>query len=162
MRIPYVAGVYCLKALNSKLIYIGSSKSLGIRRNVHKSQLKNQDKKRGCSRMIEAHLAGDQIEFEVVEICENFLEREQYWLDFYRKQDVYNIINRFDADRNGSQVSDEFRDKMSSAMKKNWENPEYRKLKIEQNRPTMFKKSVKNVDVLPDEIAKELSVQNRS
>lgn len=152
MKIPYKPGVYCLKALNSKIIYIGSSKSLGIRRNVHKSQLKNLDRNRGCSRMINAHLSGDQVVFEVLEICDNFLEREQYWIEFYKGQNVYSLINKFDADRKDSRVSDEFREKMSSEMKRRWKDPSYRATKLKQNKATQFKPELRTVRELPDGI----------
>src|SRR5271169_1798005 len=101
MKVPYLPGVYCLKAVNSKLIYIGSSHSLGIRRNLHMQCMRNNDRDRGCSAMIDAKIAGDLVVFEVIEVCSEYLDREQYWIDFYKHQDTYSLVNTFNANRQG-------------------------------------------------------------
>lgn len=88
--------------------------------------------------MISASIAGDEIVFEVIEYCDNYLEREQYWIDFYKQQDSYSIVNQFDADRNGSSVTDAFRGTMSKVLQERWQDENYRSTTIERLKPTMF------------------------
>lgn len=126
MAIPNKPGVYLLKALNNKLLYIGSTNSLQNRRTSHMSSIKKGNAQKGCSRMIEAYYAGDFVTFEVIEICDNYVEREQYWLDFWRSEGTYQVINQFDADRRNSPSTDEFRAKMSEIRKTRWRDPVYR------------------------------------
>lgn len=138
MKTPYLSGVYCLKAVNSKLIYIGSTNSLGKRKTVHMYNIRRYATEKGCKSIMDAYYAGDFIEFEVIEICDNYTEREQYWIEFYRKQDTYKLVNQFDAERQNSRIKDSFREKMSQVLKERWKNPEYRKIKTGQNRKTQF------------------------
>ena len=116
-----ITGVYCIKSLDYKLVYIGSSKDIKHRFSTHKYAIKKKDSKRGIIRLFESK----QIILEILEITENLLEREQYWIDFYKNQTVWEIINEFDANRNNSTVSDNFRKKMSVIRKEKWKNKEY-------------------------------------
>lgn len=137
-HVPEQPGVYALKAMNTKLIYIGSSKQLQTRRTIHKSNLKHGKKDHGCDALMEAYDAGDQLEFEVLELCDNYAEREQYWLDFYKQQDIYRVVNVFDACRDGSSVPDAFRLKMSELRKEKWKDPVYRAATVARLKQTSF------------------------
>ncbi len=138
IKIPHSAGVYCLKALNSKLIYIGSTKNLARRKAVHLYSIKKNLIDKGCKPMIDAYHNGDYVNFEVIEICDNYLEREQYWLDHYKNEGTNKVVNAFDADRNGSLVSSEFRDKMSDIRKNKWKDENYREKALGKMKATMF------------------------
>lgn len=131
------SGVYCLKTLNTKLIYIGSSKGLSKRKALHKSAIKKGDKKRS-SKIIDAVSQGDIYSFEIIELCENLLEREQYWINFYKSQNVYELVNEFDADRNGSDCSQSFKNKMSKIREEKWKDDEYREQMLPKLVKTQF------------------------
>lgn len=88
--------------------------------------------------MIEASVSGDEVVFEVIEYCNNYIDREQYWIDFYKQQDSYKLVNQFDAERTGTSVTDSFRATMGNVLKKRWENSDYRNSTIEKLKPTMF------------------------
>lgn len=138
MTIPKKPGVYALKALDSKLIYIGSSKALQTRRTVHMSNIRHSRIDKGCRLMIDAYHAGDYITFEVLELCDNYVDREQHWLDLYKADNTYTLINQFDADRNNSSTTEDFREKMSTIRKKRWEDPVYRDYILERGKGTRF------------------------
>lgn len=138
MKVPYLPGVYCMKAVNSKLIYIGSSNNIGKRKIVHMYHIRHYKTEKGCKEIMDAYHSGDYVEFEVIELCNNYLEREQYWLDFYKGQDHYKLINQFDAIRGGSKSTNDFKLKMSEVMKDRWLNPEYRKTMSEKLKKTQL------------------------
>lgn len=135
---PQTSGVYCLKALDNKLIYIGSTNNLRKRKNVHLSQIKLNNRNKGCIPMIDAYHSGDFVIFEVIELCGNYLEREQYWIDFYSKQDTFKVVNQFGADRNNSSSTEEFKSKMSNILKERWKNPDYREKTLLNFKNTQF------------------------
>lgn len=127
-----ISGVYSLKALNKKLIYIGSTQDLTHRKATHMYAIRISDKSRGCAAMIEASEEGDFVEFETLEITEDLFSREQYWIDFYKNQDVYELINRFDADRVGGKANDVFKNKLSEVRRNKWKEEEYRNNTVER------------------------------
>ena len=63
--------------------------------------------------MIKAEDEGDKVIFKIIEFCDNLLEREQYWINYYIKTE-YEVVNVFSADRNNSIIKDSFRDKFPS------------------------------------------------
>lgn len=132
----FISGVYCIKTLDTKLIYIGSSKNIHQRIALHKSAFKKKDLRRGTTAFFDS--PKEKIVFSLLEECPNYLEREQYWIDFYRNQDVYRIVNVFDADRCNSTCSKEFKDKMSQIRKEKWKDPTYRENTLKKILPTMF------------------------
>jgi hypothetical protein len=148
MKIPQAPGVYCLKAMDSKLIYIGSTNNLYKRKSVHLSQIKMSNVEKGCKSMIDAYNSGDFVIFELIELCDNYLEREQYWLDFYKGQDTYELVNRFDADRNNSSTTQHFRDRMSQVLTKRWEDPVYKVAQLKAGEDTRFTPERLNKPVL--------------
>lgn len=163
MKIPNQSGVYALKALDSKLIYIGSSKNLRIRKNLHFSSFNKRDRDRYC-KIIELIKENENIIFEIIELCENHLEREQYWIDFYRQQDTFKLVNVFDADRSGSSITEEFRQKMSNIRKEKWKDRAYReatlkKIKETQFTPERLNKPVHRININTGEIITYLSAK---
>lgn len=121
----YQPGIYCLKADKEKLIYIGSSKNMGIRRNLHKSHIKKRDRVRGCIQMIEAVERGNNISFEVIEFTSDLINKEQYYINLFRNTDQgFIIVNTFDAERDNSGIQNSFRNKMSIAK---GAHPDYKK-----------------------------------
>lgn len=138
MKIPHKPGVYCLKAHNSKLIYIGSSKNVGRRKNIHMYSIRKNLIDKGCKAIIDAYFLGDYVSFEVIELCENYLDREQFWLEFYTNQNEFSLINVFDADRNNSKVPNGFREKMSAIRTEKWKDPKYRNTMLDKISKTHF------------------------
>lgn len=138
MTIPEKSGVYAVKALDSKLIYIGSTKQLRTRRNGHMSNIRLKKIDRGCKPIIDAYHLGDFVTFEVLELCDNYLEREQHWMDLYKADKTYTLINQFDADRNGSYTTPEFREKMSQIRRDKWKDPLYRASILVKGEATRF------------------------
>lgn len=136
MKVPHRAGVYCLKAHNSRLIYIGSTNNLARRQAVHLYQIRKNDRKKGCITMIEAFINGDYVNFEVIEICDNYLEREQHWINIYKLDNSFKLVNQFDANREGGKSTQEFKEKQSEARRKLWQKPEYREKMLEKFKGT--------------------------
>lgn len=144
MSVPQQPGVYLLRASKTKIIYIGSTNNLSKRRAVHMYSIKNNLINIGCKPMIDAYFLGDYVSFEVIEICNNYLEREQYWLNFYKNDVTYKVINVFDADRNKSTIPKAFRTKMSKIREEQWKDPLYRSQQLENLKSTQFKAEDKN------------------
>lgn len=134
---PYkedISGVYCLKAIDCGLIYIGSSKGIKHRYSTHKYAIRKGDTKRYVKEFINCK----DIQCEILEVTDNLFEREQYWIEFYKNQNVWKLVNVFDADREGSSVPDSFRNKMSLIRKEKWKDEEYRKSRLENLKRTQF------------------------
>jgi hypothetical protein len=131
-------GVYVLKALESKLAYIGSSKNLKVRKSIHFYNIRKKDTKRGVSAIIKAVESGDRVSFEILEYCNNVLEREQYWINHFREYSEFTVVNVFDADRHGSKITDNFRNTMSVIAKERWKNEEYRNKILESSKAHRF------------------------
>ena len=116
-----VCGVYrIVNKLNNK-IYIGSSVCIkkrfiehlsALRRNAHHSvHLQNAWNSYG----------EENFEFEILEVLEDYdnilVEREQYWIDYYRSYDTsfgYNI-SHYAGRRSGYKTSDETKEKLRQA-----------------------------------------------
>jgi hypothetical protein len=135
--IYYKSGVYALRALENNTVYIGSTKCFKKRKNNHMSNLKKN------SDYMSAFL-GMTVEFEILEVCDNFVEREQYWIDFYKSNPLFKIINIFDAERVGSNVPQHFRSKISNILKDRWKNLSYRKKTLDRIKATQFVKGQKS------------------
>lgn len=128
-----ISGVYCLKSIEKNLIYIGSSQKIKRRFALHKSAIKREDNKRSV-----AAFYGCNIVLEILEQTDNLLEREQYWIDFYRNQNIWKLVNIFDANREKTSISDNFRNKMSKIVKERWKNQQYREEQIKKSSKTFF------------------------
>jgi group I intron endonuclease len=114
------SGIYCLKTSTTKLVYVGASTRLHSRRRIHKYNIKMQDRNRTCAKILDAVLNGDTYEFEVLEVTDNLDEREQYWINHFKNQTEYQLVNVFDAKRKGTTVPTSFRESMSKA-RLDWE-----------------------------------------
>lgn len=142
----YKSGVYALKAVNSNLIYIGSTNCFKNRKNLHISSLRKKDEKRCVIEFLKPFENGDTIKFEILEVCENYLEKEQTWIDFYKNHPIIKLVNVFDADRKNSVVSDNFKHKMSNVLKTRWKDSDYKKNTIERLKKTQFIKGQKSLN----------------
>jgi hypothetical protein len=147
MKIPNSPGVYCLKAINSKLIYVGSTKNLRVRRNLHTSTIRKKDKQRGVVAMIEAFEKEDLIEFSILEQCSNYSEREQHWIDVFKQEGTFVVINQFDAERKNSSIEDSFRQRMSNIRKEAWKDFDYRRKVLSKTSATVFTSERLNKEV---------------
>lgn len=113
------AGVYKITNLVNGKKYIGSSINIYNRKHTHTTKLKN--KKHPCKHLMFAyHKYGeDNFLFEVLEYCNNYTEREQYYLDTIKPE--YN--KRLVAQNNkGLEVSEQTRLKISESLKEQYKN----------------------------------------
>jgi len=138
MKVPNLPGVYALKAHNQRLIYIGSTNNLSKRKAVHLYNIKNNLIGKGCKSIIDAFINGDYITFEVIEVCDNYIEREQHWINIYKLDNSFKIVNQFGAIREGSSSTQDFKDKMSAIRKEKWKDPIYRATMLEKIKTTQM------------------------
>lgn len=141
------SGVYCIEIVEKDKFYIGSSKNLRIRKNLHYSHIKNKNYDHGNRILIDEFHFGTILRFSILEITDNYLNREQFWIDDFKSKNKQ-IINIFDADRLNSNVPDSFKNKMSQVAKNRWKDPAYRAIKLEQNKATQFTPERLNKEVL--------------
>lgn len=122
------SGIYKILNTITGKFYIGSAKNIAHRWRVHRSDLKLQ--KHGSiifQRSWDLH--GEKIfKFEIIELCEKekLIEREQFWLDWFKPYDPnigYNI-NKFAGSRLGTKHTEEFKAKRSAMMKGKKQSPE--------------------------------------
>ena len=140
----YKSGVYALKAVERNQIYIGSTKCFKTRKNLHMTALRKADTKRCITSFLDSYIKGELIEFEIIEICDNYLEREQYWIDFYKSHPSLKIVNVFSADRSNSIIPNVFKSKMSSILKHRWKDEKYRNFTLNRLKKTEYKKGCKS------------------
>lgn len=94
----HICGVYKITNILNKKVYIGSSNNIDYRWYQHKNLLKN-NKHHSIKLQNSYNLHGEEcFKYEIVEICDKdiLLEREQYWIDYYKSYDSeygYNILN---------------------------------------------------------------------
>lgn len=85
-------GVYSItNKLNGKR-YIGQSKNIPSRITVHKYLLSKTKKSKDCNRHLYKAVVEDGIDnfsFEIIELCskEDLLDREAYWINYYKTTD---------------------------------------------------------------------------
>lgn len=133
MEVQNKSGVYILFATDTKEIYVGSSKNLRRRMIVHKSNFKKNNKEKGCTQLM-----GKNVQFIALEYTQDYTQREQWWIETFRKLESYKLVNVFDADRKNSNVTSNFRNKMSKIRKEKWKDPEYRKHILSKSEATRF------------------------
>lgn len=121
-------GIYKITNLVNRKIYIGSAYNLSNRFSVHKYTLKN-NKHKNKHLQSAWNLYGEQnFLFEILEIIEDkklVIEREQYYLDFYKPHDKnvgYNVAKKA-GNTAGIKASEETRKKQSEAAKR---RPKYK------------------------------------
>lgn len=88
-KLSGVSGVYIIKHNQSDKVYVGSSLDLYSRIRVHKTKLKNGTHINLKLRNFCSKYGFEGFEFSVLELCDknNILEREQYWMDYYKSYD---------------------------------------------------------------------------
>lgn len=111
------AGVYKITNLINLRIYIGGSKEIYNRKHTHISKIKSNT--HSCKELQEEyHLyGGDNFLFEVLEYCNNYEEREQYYLDLlcptYNKRTNTSLNVGVEKDSN-------VRDRISKSLKEKY------------------------------------------
>lgn len=83
-----IKGIYCFKK-NGEIVYVGSSIDILRRQKQHLNSLRKN--KNECCRLQQAFnkYGEDLFVFEVLELTDNLIEREQYYIDYYNPR--YNI-----------------------------------------------------------------------
>jgi group I intron endonuclease len=124
LELEKTSGIYCLhNTLNNKF-YIGSTKNIQKRKKAHFYDLK---KGKHSNDYLQAayNLSPNAFEYVVLKVCENYIEEEQKLLDlFYDGQKkCYNLS----ASSEKIEHCDETKNKISRALTKRWQDPEFRK-----------------------------------
>jgi group I intron endonuclease len=112
-------GVYCILNLNNNKFYIGSSKDILTRFNTHVFYLnKNKHINKKLQNAWNKYKL-DNFDFFIIEECENFIEREQYYLDKYKPHiNGYNISDKSNGGDIYTLLSDEDKQKFKNKCKK--------------------------------------------
>lgn len=133
------SGIYSIINMTNGKRYIGQSVSIDTRILKHMNHLfKGTHANKylqsafnfyGCTAFIA----------EIVEFCSHDIltEREQYWIDFYGFENLYNICPSSESPR-GVKRSDEFKRKLSNSLKGKPPTDEWRKLMSESNKGRVF------------------------
>lgn len=85
--IPKKPGIYAIRSKSHDRFYVGSSISLRDRKHTHSRKLLNNEHENA---KLQRHLnkyGQDDLTFQILEIIDDkklLLEREQYWIDFYK------------------------------------------------------------------------------
>lgn len=89
-----LCGVYCIKNIKNNKLYIGSTTVQFVKRlNLHVWELNSNKHKNKYLQNSWNKYKEDSFIFEIIEICDKnkCLEREQYYIDTYKIQNLYNI-----------------------------------------------------------------------
>lgn len=126
------SGVYEIVNLVNGKIYIGSSQDLDGRKNKHFRMLRSNT--HHCKHLQNSFNAYKEkcFEFRVLEYCNNYLEREQYYLD--NTPIKYNSCKDAIAPMKGRKHTEESKQKMS---RKGKEHPWYGKKHSEESKVKM-------------------------
>ena len=88
-----VSGVYKITCIENGMIYIGSSKNISGRLSKHKNLLKNNKHHNQYLQNSFNKYGENSFEFHVLEVCDNRIESEQYYLN-----ECFNDPNCFNID----------------------------------------------------------------
>lgn len=94
MNIMYNSGIYKITNLINKKIYIGSAINFKSRKQNHFNKLKNNNHDNIYLQRAYNKYGKDNFKFEIiefVELKENLIKREQFWIDYYSINNLYNI-----------------------------------------------------------------------
>lgn len=113
-------GIYTITNVINNKIYIGSSSyNVDRRLIVHKRLLRQGKHENSYLQASYDKYGVENFKFEVLELCEKnkCIEREQYWMDFYKsyKRDIGFNINEKANSRLNSKHSEETKQKMREA-----------------------------------------------
>jgi predicted GIY-YIG superfamily endonuclease len=120
------SGIYIIRNLKTKKVYIGSAKNIKQRLHEHNSMLRrNKHHSKYLQNVYNKNT--DFLLFAIIEECktENLIKREQYWLNFFqsfKKENGYNSVPTAYSSL-GRKFSQGTKDKMSKShkgMKKPW------------------------------------------
>ena len=164
----YKVGIYKITNLKNKLIYIGSTVNLYRRKNEHLKELRS-NKHHNAHMQNSFNKYGESIfEFTIQDIVfdlESLVEREQFWIDYYKSNDKtigYNIREKAESNvdlvasaetrqrisnaNKGKIISEETKVKLSIANKgKKYSKPEETKLKLSiAHKGKIFSQDTKN------------------
>jgi group I intron endonuclease len=148
-------GIYRILNRKNGKGYLGSSKQIRIRFNTHKRDLRLKIHDNDYLQHAWNKYGPQNFVFEIVELCseDKLIEREQYWMDYYKSYDRskgYNIMPK----ANCSVITDEIREKISIANtgKKRSRKHKEAVRKAHLGKPTwkldMWKKTLKDVNEL--------------
>lgn len=148
-------GVYALVNRKNKKLYIGSATGkVKDRFRGHDNEL---SKGIHCNRYLQHawNRDGDQFVLVVIENCspERCIEREQFWMDYFRSWDRnlgYNLSPTA-GNNSGLKYSKESRARIAANTKKAWDDPEKRRLMVKANQERITQEFRDNAAKLQEE-----------
>jgi len=86
---PKSPGIYLIKCTANNKVYVGSSANIYVRWQSHRCSLKANQNYSSLLQRAYNRYGKDALEYSVIELCDvsKLLEREQYWMQFYRCTD---------------------------------------------------------------------------
>lgn len=93
--LSFKSGVYqIVNLIDDSKRYIGSSTNLGKRFSGHRADLRTGVHGNPIMQNAFIKYGGENFIFEVIELCnkEDIIKREQYWMDYYGFDNLYNIM----------------------------------------------------------------------
>lgn len=132
------SGIYMIKCRETGKVYIGHSLNMKSRYQTHLAHLKSG--RHGNPHLLNSFkkYGKESLEFLIVEKCnsENLLEREYFWIDYFKSTNPkfgFNIMFNKKNEKQRFEIcnSEIYRENMRFLVKKRWENPEYAKKNIE-------------------------------
>ena len=108
----HISGIYLIRDLINNKVYVGQSKSCTTRWRNHLYGLKNKRHLNGYLQSVFNDHGVDCFQYEILEICEEELrgERERYWIEHYKSNDLnygYNLQYGGRLNRNHSEETKE-------------------------------------------------------
>lgn len=113
-------GIYKIEYKN--VIYVGQSSDIGHRWKTHLSALRNNKHDNNRLQNVCNKYGIDNLFFSVIEFCKELelTTREQFWVDFYKEKDTYDVLNvgKFvDSPIRGSKHSKDTKRRISNSKK---------------------------------------------
>lgn len=119
-----ISGVYKITNIINKKFYIGSSNNIKQRWREHRSDLRRNKHHNKHLQSAWNKYGEESFVFDIIEQCENYREREQFWIDTlqpYKRGIGYNNLPTVDTSL-GYKLSEEQKENISKALYKRWEN----------------------------------------
>ena len=122
------SGIYQIYCKTNEKVYIGQTNNFKRRFAEHKKLLNSKKMKHHCIHLKRAwQLYGaSQFEFKILEECiiEKLNEREQFYINFFGKEKLFNIGLIAESPKRGVKLSDETKNKLSQ-LNTGKNNPNY-------------------------------------